>query len=139
MPTKIIYMTFAALFAGVIGLFKTSDVNQRLPSFSGATEWFNTKPLTPADLRGKVVLVEFWTYTCINWRRTLPYVQAWAEKYKDMGLVVIGVRSRPRLRDTSAGPDRTEKNVANAPKLPGCHGAYTARRSADGPKAYAGA
>lgn len=93
MPTKIIYMTFAALFAGVIGLFKTSDVNQRLPSFSGATEWFNTKPLTPADLRGKVVLVEFWTYTCINWRRTLPYVQAWAEKYKDMGLVVIGVHT----------------------------------------------
>jgi len=86
-------MTFAALFAGVIGLFKTSDVSQQLPSFSGATEWFNTKPLTPAGLRGKVVLVEFWTYTCINWRRTLPYVQAWAEKYKDMGLVVIGVHT----------------------------------------------
>ncbi len=93
MSTKFIYMTFAALFAGVFGLFKTSEVSQKLPSFSGATEWFNTKPLTPADLRGKVVLVEFWTYTCINWRRTLPYVRAWAEKYKDMGLVVIGVHT----------------------------------------------
>lgn len=93
MPTKFIYMTFAALFAGVVGLFKTSDANQKLPSFGGATEWFNTKPLTPADLRGKVVLVEFWTYTCINWRRTLPYVQAWAEKYKSQGLVVIGVHT----------------------------------------------
>lgn len=61
------------------------------PSLSGATEWLNSQPLTPAVLRGKVVLVEFWTYTCINWRRTLPYVRAWAERYKDQGLVVIGV------------------------------------------------
>jgi thiol-disulfide isomerase/thioredoxin len=64
-----------------------------LPSFRGATEWLNSPPLTAADLRGKVVLVEFWTYTCINWRRTLPYVSAWAEKYKDKGLVVIGVHT----------------------------------------------
>jgi thiol-disulfide isomerase/thioredoxin len=49
--------------------------------------------LTAADLRGHVVLVNFWTYTCINWLRTLPYVRAWAEKYKDHGLVVIGVRT----------------------------------------------
>jgi thiol-disulfide isomerase/thioredoxin len=59
----------------------------------GATEWLNTRPLTKAELRGKVVLIEFWTYSCINWRRTLPYVQAWAEKYKTQGLVVIGVHS----------------------------------------------
>jgi thiol-disulfide isomerase/thioredoxin len=64
-----------------------------LPSLGGATLWLNSQPLTPASLRGKVVLVEFWTYTCINWLRQLPYVRAWAEKYKDKGLVVIGVHS----------------------------------------------
>ena len=65
----------------------------KLSSLGSATEWLNSQPLTPAGLRGKVVLVEFWTYTCINWLRTLPYVRAWAEKYKDQGLVVIGVHS----------------------------------------------
>lgn len=64
-----------------------------LPSLAGAIEWLNTQPLTMIELRGKVVLVEFWTYTCINWRRTLPYVRAWADKYKDKGLVVIGVHT----------------------------------------------
>ena len=64
-----------------------------LPSLGGATEWINSPPLTPAGLRGKVVLVDFWTYTCINWLRTLPYVRAWAAKYRDQGLVVIGVHS----------------------------------------------
>jgi thiol-disulfide isomerase/thioredoxin len=63
-----------------------------LPSF-GTTEWLNSAALTGADLRGKVVLVQFWTYTCINWLRTLPYVRGWAEKYKDQGLVVIGVHT----------------------------------------------
>jgi thiol-disulfide isomerase/thioredoxin len=67
--------------------------NETLPSFAGAVEWLNTKPLTPAELRGKVILVEFWTYTCVNWLRTLPYVRAWAEKYRDKGLVVIGVHT----------------------------------------------
>jgi thiol-disulfide isomerase/thioredoxin len=64
-----------------------------LPSFDGATGWLNSPPLTPADLRGKVVVVDFWTYTCINWLRQLPYVRAWAEKYADQGLVVIGVQT----------------------------------------------
>jgi thiol-disulfide isomerase/thioredoxin len=64
-----------------------------LLSLDNATGWLNSQPLTAAGLRGKVVLVEFWTYTCINWLRTLPYVRAWAEKYKDRGLVVIGVHS----------------------------------------------
>jgi thiol-disulfide isomerase/thioredoxin len=64
-----------------------------LPSFDGATGWLNSPPLTPADLRGKVVLVDFWTYTCINWLRQLPYVRAWAEKYAGQGLVVIGVHT----------------------------------------------
>ena len=68
-------------------------VEGELPSFAGATTWLNSPPLKPADLRGKVVLVEFGTYTCINWLRTLPYVDAWAAKYKDRGLVVIQVHA----------------------------------------------
>jgi thiol-disulfide isomerase/thioredoxin len=64
-----------------------------LPSFAGAITWLNSQPLTPESLRGKVVLVDFWTYTCINWQRTEAYVRAWAEKYKDQGLVVIGVHT----------------------------------------------
>ena len=64
-----------------------------LRSLATASEWLNSAPLTEAGLRGKVVLVEFWTYTCINWLRVQPYVRAWAEKYKDQGLVVIGVHS----------------------------------------------
>ncbi len=63
------------------------------PSLAGATAWINTSPLTSADLRGKVVLVEFWTYTCINWLRSHAYVRAWAEKYHDHGLVVIGAHT----------------------------------------------
>jgi len=68
-------------------------VEGELPSLGGAIEWLNSQPLTPAGLRGKVVLIDFWTYTCINWLRTLPYVRAWADKYKDQGLVVIGVHT----------------------------------------------
>jgi thiol-disulfide isomerase/thioredoxin len=64
-----------------------------LPSFSGATAWLNSPPLAAAGLRGKVVLIDFWTYTCINWLRTLPYVRAWAEKYREHGVVVIGVHT----------------------------------------------
>jgi thiol-disulfide isomerase/thioredoxin len=64
-----------------------------LLSLRNATAWLNSDPLTASGLRGKVVLVEFWTYSCINWRRQLPYVRAWAEKYKDQGLVVIGVHA----------------------------------------------
>ncbi|MGZ3195786.1 MAG: thioredoxin family protein [Croceibacterium sp.] len=75
-----------------------------LPSLGGATEWLNSPPLTATGLRGKVVLVEFWTYSCINWLRTLPYVRAWADKYKAQGLVVIGVHT-PEFD--------FEKNIAN--------------------------
>jgi thiol-disulfide isomerase/thioredoxin len=64
-----------------------------LPSFSGATAWLNSPPLSAADLRGNVVLIDFWTYTCINWLRTLPYVRAWAEKYREHGVVTIGVHT----------------------------------------------
>ncbi|CCM76092.1 cytochrome c biogenesis protein DipZ [Rhizobium mesoamericanum] len=65
----------------------------RFVSLDGAVEWLNSKPLTAEDLRGKVVLVDFWTYSCINCIRTIPYLRAWAEKYRDQGLVVIGVHS----------------------------------------------
>jgi thiol-disulfide isomerase/thioredoxin len=68
-------------------------VEGELPSLAGATLWLNSQPLTPAALRGKVVLVDFSTYTCINWLRTLSHVRAWAEKYKDHGLVVINVQT----------------------------------------------
>jgi thiol-disulfide isomerase/thioredoxin len=65
----------------------------KLPSLDGATGWLNSPPLTTEGLRGKVVLVDFWTYTCINWLRTLGYIRAWAEKYEDHGFVVIGVHT----------------------------------------------
>jgi thiol-disulfide isomerase/thioredoxin len=68
-------------------------VEGRLPGFAGATGWLNSPPLTEADLREKVVLVDFWTYTCINWLRTLGYVRAWADKYDDQGLVLVGVHT----------------------------------------------
>src|ERR1700685_2706806 len=101
----------AAILAGTAGALSMTAIEERseaqqtlpknsqlrvegeMPSLDGATEWLNSRPLINADLRGKVVLIDFRTYSCINWRRTLPYVRAWAEKYKDQGLVVIGVHS----------------------------------------------
>ncbi|NEI72696.1 redoxin domain-containing protein [Rhizobium lusitanum] len=77
------------------------------PSLDGAVTWLNSEPLTSAELRGKVVLVDFWTYSCINCIRTIPYVRAWAEKYRDRGLVVIGVHA-PEFA--------FEKNVDNVRK-----------------------
>ncbi|VVE34371.1 cytochrome C biogenesis protein [Pandoraea aquatica] len=68
-------------------------VEGQLPSLDGAVQWLNSPPLTAQALRGKVVLVDFWTYSCINCLRTLPYVKAWAQKYRDQGLVVIGVHA----------------------------------------------
>jgi thiol-disulfide isomerase/thioredoxin len=64
-----------------------------LPSLGGATEWLNSEPLGPAELRGHAVLVDFWTFTCINWLRQEPYVRAWSQAYRDDGLVVIGVHT----------------------------------------------
>jgi thiol-disulfide isomerase/thioredoxin len=64
-----------------------------MPSLAVATEWLGSKPVTPADLRGRVVLVDFWTFTCINWIRTAPYLRAWDERYRDHGLTVIGVHT----------------------------------------------
>ena len=78
------------------GLHRASirlPIEGELPSFDGATGWLNSPPLTAEGLHGKVVLVNFWTYTCINWLRQLPYVRAWAEAYSAQGLVVIGVHT----------------------------------------------
>ena len=101
-------LLLAALFASAIGapsaaLAEDKSVQQMTPvetarrrrvAFSEwCDRWLNSPPLTAAGLRGKVVLIDVWTYTCINWLRTLPYVRAWAEKYKNQGLVVIGVHS----------------------------------------------
>ena len=68
-------------------------VEGSLASFDGATSWLNSEPLTPERLRGRIVLVDFWTYTCVNWLRTLPYVRAWAAKYRGAGLTVVGVHT----------------------------------------------
>ena len=73
--------------------FSGLPIEDAVPSFGGATTWLNSQPLTTSALRGKVVLVNFWTYTCINSLRVLPYIRAWAEKYKDQGLIVIGIQS----------------------------------------------
>ena len=96
----------AGLLAGAIGLpggasaqdgklpaASPLPIEGEMPSLAGAGPWLNTPPLTTAGLRGKVVLVDFWTYSCINWLRTLPHVRAWADRYKGQGLVVIGVHS----------------------------------------------
>jgi thiol-disulfide isomerase/thioredoxin len=66
---------------------------ESIPSLGGATEWLNSEPLGPAELRGRVVLMNFWTLTCINWLRQEPYVRAWSRAYRDDGLVVIGVHT----------------------------------------------
>ena len=64
-----------------------------LSAIDGAPVWVNSEPLTAAALRGRIVLVDFWTYSCVNWLRTLPYVRAWHERYRDRGLVVVGVHA----------------------------------------------
>ena len=90
-------MTGGAMTGGAMQMSahggKSLPIEGELPPLTGAVEWLNTPPLTPEGLRGKVVLVDFWTYSCINCLRTLPYVRAWAAKYKDHGLVVIGVHT----------------------------------------------
>ncbi|HKN21530.1 MAG TPA: redoxin domain-containing protein, partial [Terracidiphilus sp.] len=93
-------MTIAAAQLGIAGCAKAQSteavrlpVEGDLPSLSGATTWLNSPPLTTAGLRGHVVLVNFWTFSCINSIRVLPYLRAWAAKYKNQGLIVIGVQA----------------------------------------------
>jgi thiol-disulfide isomerase/thioredoxin len=89
--------SIALLLGALLALAAPTDVPAQdgpaLQRMAGATGWLNSPQLGAAELQGKVVLVDFWTYTCINWMRTLPYVRAWAEKYTDQGLVVIGVHT----------------------------------------------
>ncbi|MGT2433025.1 cytochrome c biogenesis protein DipZ [Cupriavidus basilensis] len=82
-----------AMMRAALGGPAALPVEGQLPALAGAVQWLNSPPLTAEGLRGKVVLVDFWTYSCINCLRTLPYVKAWAEKYRDQGLVVIGVHA----------------------------------------------
>lgn len=89
-----------------------SVLDNPMPALDGAVEWLNSPPLTPASLKGKVVLIDFWTYSCINCIRAVPYVRAWADKYKDQGLVVIGVHT-PEFA--------FERNVNNVKKAIATH------------------
>jgi thiol-disulfide isomerase/thioredoxin len=73
--------------------FTLGHATTRIPPFAGANGWLNAEPLSPDDLGGHVVLVNFWTFTCVNWLRTAPYIRAWASKYEDEGLVMIGVHT----------------------------------------------
>jgi thiol-disulfide isomerase/thioredoxin len=91
------------LLAGAVGAARESlaqdkgptmeTIQGRMPALAGASTWLNSEPLKSSSLRGKVVVVNFWTYTCINSLRALPYVRAWADKYEDNGLVVLGVHT----------------------------------------------
>ena len=83
----------AALICGVAAIVSGTGDEGRMPDLDGAVAWLNSTQLSSKSLRGKVVLVNFWTYTCINSLRELPYIKAWAAKYKDAGFVVIGVHS----------------------------------------------
>jgi hypothetical protein len=82
-----------SLFSKARDVLTALPLEGRLPGFDGAASWLNSEALADADLRGKVVLADFCTYTCINWLRTLGYVRAWAEKYEDQGLIVVGVHT----------------------------------------------
>jgi thiol-disulfide isomerase/thioredoxin len=83
----------ASRLGGAIAAPGNLPAQGSFPSLAGAGAWLNSPPLTPAALRGKVVLVNFWTYSCINWLRSAPYVRAWATTYRDQGLVVVGVHA----------------------------------------------
>jgi thiol-disulfide isomerase/thioredoxin len=96
-------VTIAATAAtGTAGVAEPHKNGSIAPEFTGISTWLNSDPLTIQKLRGKVVLVDFWTYTCINCINTLPYVKSWNQKYKDQGLVVVGVHTPeyPFERDT---------------------------------------
>lgn len=93
MKNLVLWSGAAAILCGVAAVASGTADEGRMPSMDGAAAWLNSPPLHSKSLRGKVVLVNFWTYSCINSLRELPYIRAWAEKYRDAGLVVIGVHS----------------------------------------------
>jgi thiol-disulfide isomerase/thioredoxin len=88
-------LSITALFAATVATVHAAPgpTAMQAPEFTGIEKWLNSAPLTMQQLRGKVVLVDFWTYTCINCIRTLPHVKEWHEKYRDQGLVVVGVHT----------------------------------------------
>ena len=94
--------TVAAVTTGGTAVAGRLKSGSPAPEFSGIATWLNSDPLTLQKLRGKVVLVDFWTYTCVNCINTLPHVKSWNQKYKDQGLAVIGVHTPeyPFERDT---------------------------------------
>jgi thiol-disulfide isomerase/thioredoxin len=118
LATRLFWFAFAVLVAITCARFSPAQAGafedllrartDRMPSLDGGTGWVNAPPVTHESLRGKVVLVDFWTYSCINCLRTLPYVKAWAQKYKDAGLVVVGVHT-PEF-----GFERSSANVERA-------------------------
>ena len=108
MKNLALWISATALVSGVIALASGTGDEGRMPDLGGAVAWLNSTPLSSTSLRGKVVLVNFWTYSCINSLRELPYIKAWAAKYKDAGLVVIGVHS-PEF-----GFEKDPANVKNA-------------------------
>src|SRR5215468_7843475 len=98
----------AVLICVAVAIASGTGDEGRMPDLDGAVAWLNSAPLSSKALRGKVVLVNFWTYSCINSLRELPYMKAWARKYKDAGLVVIGVHA-PEF-----GFEKDPSNVKNA-------------------------
>ena len=107
--TKLLYWIRATvLICGVAVIASGAGDEGGMPDLNGAVAWLNSAPLSSKSLRGKVVLVNFWTYSCINSLRELPYIRAWAEKYKDAGLVVLGVHA-PEF-----GFEKDPANVKNA-------------------------
>jgi thiol-disulfide isomerase/thioredoxin len=108
MNNLVLSIGVAVLLCGCMAIEPAIGDDDRMPAFDGAVDWLNSAPLSSKSLRGKVVLVNFWTYSCINSLRELPYIKAWDAKYKDAGLVVIGVHS-PEF-----GFEKYQANVKNA-------------------------
>jgi thiol-disulfide isomerase/thioredoxin len=122
-----------------VSLLGKLGLEGHLPGFAGATGWLNSEPLSAEALLGKVVLVDFWTYTCINWLRTLSYVRAWAEKYEDHGLVVVGVHTPefPFERESdNVGKAAQDMNVAYPIALDPDYEVWTAFGNRYWPAAY---
>ncbi|HUJ80212.1 MAG TPA: redoxin family protein [Nitrospiria bacterium] len=106
--TKLLIISLGLLFLSYYMVSK--DLNRPAPDFDGATGWINSSPLQPSNLAGKVILVDFWTLSCINCIRTFPYLKAWDEKYRDQGLVIVGVHTPEFAFEQS--PDRVKDAVA---------------------------
>jgi len=129
----------AALICGVAVFAAGGGDEGRMPDLDGAVAWLNSPPLTGKALRGKVVLVNFWTYSCINSLREMPYIKAWAAKYKDAGLVVIGVHSPEfgfESDPTNVRNAVRELNVVYPVPIDSSHSIWQAFRNAYWPADY---